>query len=176
MNGVDVANQLRASYNTHHRGCRNWLPLFYWLVDTLKVNSFILWRMHYPGALHKKFQLTLSQQLIAEGLEEHKRQLLKNKIVLATERGTSAPERSILSTLPPAHITCIGRDTYSVDNPIHILGYINRAKVSTRRCIVCKARTGFHCIQCQNALCLVKRSACIDRYPCSYTKIEQNAP
>ena len=40
MNGVDVADQLRATYNTHLKGVRNWLALFYWLVDTLKVNAF----------------------------------------------------------------------------------------------------------------------------------------
>ena len=71
MNGVDLADQLRASYNTHRQGYRTWLPLFYWLIDTLKVNAFLLWRMHYPKALHKTFQLTLHQQLVAEGLKEH---------------------------------------------------------------------------------------------------------
>ena len=29
MNGVDLADQLRASYNTHMHGVRTWLPLFY---------------------------------------------------------------------------------------------------------------------------------------------------
>ena len=76
MGGVDVADQLRSSYNTHLTGVRNWLPLFYWLVDTLKVNSYLLWRLHYPEAVHKYFQLDLSNQLIAEGLEEHQTQLI----------------------------------------------------------------------------------------------------
>ena len=72
MNGVDIADQLRSSYHTHRPGVRNWLPLFYWLIDTLKVNSYLLWRLHYPEASHKHFQLNLVQQLISEGLEEHR--------------------------------------------------------------------------------------------------------
>lgn len=55
MHGVDIADQLRASYHTHLTGVRNWLPVFYWLVDTLKVNSYLIWRLHDPQASHKTF-------------------------------------------------------------------------------------------------------------------------
>lgn len=141
MNGVDIADQLRSSYNTHLKGCRNCLPLFYWLVDTLKVNSYLLLRMHYPNSSHKKFQLKLSQQLIAEGLEEH--------ILL-----------SAINILPPA----INNDPF----PVHCLDYINRKKVLLQRCIVCKARTCFHCTSCQNAFCWGKSElTCTAKYPCS---------
>ena len=33
MNGVDIANQHRASYETHLVSHRNWLPILYWLLD-----------------------------------------------------------------------------------------------------------------------------------------------
>ena len=156
MNGVDVADQLRASYNTHFKGVRNWLPLFYWLVDTLKVNAFILRRMHYPKDSHVNFQLKLSEQLISQGLGEHRRQQLKRKVV-------SKPNDP-LPGLPPPQIDADG----SVNNVIHCLDYINRKKVQLRQCIVCKKRTCFCCVFCQNAFC--KRSACVSIYPCSYTK------
>jgi hypothetical protein len=32
--GVDIADQLRSSYRTHLKGKRNWLPLFYCLLDS----------------------------------------------------------------------------------------------------------------------------------------------
>ncbi|KAF9903016.1 hypothetical protein BX616_001743, partial [Lobosporangium transversale] len=41
MDGVDVANQLKSYYNTQQPSRCNWLPLFFWLLDTSIVNSYI---------------------------------------------------------------------------------------------------------------------------------------
>lgn len=111
MNGVDIADQLRASYHTHLSGVHNWLPLFYWLVDTLKVNSYLIWRMHYPRASYKLFQLTLPEQLIAEGLEQHQ-----------AEVRAPMPINSIPG-LPPSLIIA-GSATYKVNNILYCLTYI----------------------------------------------------
>jgi hypothetical protein len=40
--GVDIADQYRESYFTQQTARRNWLPLFYWLVDITSVNSFLV--------------------------------------------------------------------------------------------------------------------------------------
>ena len=160
MGGVDIADQLRSSYHTHLAGLRNWLPLFYWLLDTIKVNAFLLWRMHDPQATHKRFQLVLSRQLIKEGLEEHQRYMLRKRMV---QTRISYP----IPGLAPPQVTADAVEGGCwVDNPLHCLNYINRERALTRKCIVCKARTGFHCILCQLTLC--KGSACTNRYPCSY--------
>ncbi|PWW76561.1 hypothetical protein C7212DRAFT_58795, partial [Tuber magnatum] len=50
MNGVDRADQLHAFYPTQPKAQRNWLPLFYWLVDTSIVNSFVLFWLLYLQA------------------------------------------------------------------------------------------------------------------------------
>lgn len=42
MGGVDIAYQRRSYYYTQLRVCRNWLPLFFWLLDTAVINSFLL--------------------------------------------------------------------------------------------------------------------------------------
>ncbi|PWW72812.1 hypothetical protein C7212DRAFT_52859, partial [Tuber magnatum] len=42
VNGVDRADQVRASYPTQLKALRNWLPLFFWILDTSIVNSFLL--------------------------------------------------------------------------------------------------------------------------------------
>ena len=160
MGGVDTADQLRASYNTHLSGVRNWLPLFYWLVDTLKVNSYLLWRMQYPQAKHKDFQLDLSQQLIIEGIEEHKSQLILDRVV----PGPAIP----VPGLPPPQITPVGAESYRVQNMVHCLSYIHTKKAQVRKCIVCKKFSLFHCINCRNALCSGPGATCIDRYPCTY--------
>lgn len=50
MGGVDIADQRRSYYNTQLRVCRNWLPLFFWLLDTAIINSFLLAQtyLHHP--------------------------------------------------------------------------------------------------------------------------------
>ena len=52
MNGVDIADQLRAKFNTQQRTARTWMPLFYQLLDTTIVNAYILfeyWKKAKPG-------------------------------------------------------------------------------------------------------------------------------
>jgi hypothetical protein len=46
MGGVDIANQLRESFETHRSSQRNWWPLFYWLIDVVVINSYRLYRTH----------------------------------------------------------------------------------------------------------------------------------
>ena len=43
MGGVDIANQLRASYESHRKKLRIWFPLFYFFLDVSIVNAY---RMH----------------------------------------------------------------------------------------------------------------------------------
>jgi hypothetical protein len=46
MGGVDIANQLRESYETHKMTNRNWWPLFYWLIDATVINSYRLYQVY----------------------------------------------------------------------------------------------------------------------------------
>src|SRR5580700_1911509 len=48
MGGVDIANQLRESYETHRKTFRVWFPLLYWLIDAIIINAY---RLQY---LYKK--------------------------------------------------------------------------------------------------------------------------
>jgi hypothetical protein len=43
MGAVDIANQLRESYEVHRASVRNWWPLFYWLIDVTIINSYRLY-------------------------------------------------------------------------------------------------------------------------------------
>jgi hypothetical protein len=40
MGGVDIANQLRASYETHRPTFCTWWPLFLWIIDASIVNAY----------------------------------------------------------------------------------------------------------------------------------------
>jgi Transposase IS4 len=42
MNGVDIADQLRARFTTEQQTSRTWMPLFYYLLDTAICNAYIL--------------------------------------------------------------------------------------------------------------------------------------
>jgi len=46
MNGVDIANQLRAKFTTQIQSSRTWMPMFYYLLDTAICNAYILSK-HY---------------------------------------------------------------------------------------------------------------------------------
>ena len=85
MNGVDRADQLRASIECHRKGNRNWLPLLWWLLDSVKVNAYLLYKYQYkekegdfhpdlPKKMltHRQFQEELALRLILDGYEQMK--------------------------------------------------------------------------------------------------------
>lgn len=43
MGGVDIADRLRSYYSVQQKAPRNWLPYFYWLLDTTIINTY---KMH----------------------------------------------------------------------------------------------------------------------------------
>jgi hypothetical protein len=65
MGGVDIADQLRESFETHKATLRNWWPLFYWLIDVTVINSYRLYRVHMnqlgqkPTLSHLEFRTSL---------------------------------------------------------------------------------------------------------------------
>ena len=81
MGGLDIANQLRASFITlRAQNLRYWKPLFYWLLDIALTNSYLLSlatigpSKHHRD--HRKYLEALVEALItydnAPGLIEHK--------------------------------------------------------------------------------------------------------
>ena len=83
--GVDRADQLRASIECHRKGNRNWLPLLWWLLDSVKVNAYLLYKYQYkekegdfhpdlPKKMltHHQFQEELALRLILDGYEQMK--------------------------------------------------------------------------------------------------------
>jgi hypothetical protein len=78
MGGVDIANQLRASYTTlRNQNLRYWKPLFYWLLDIALTNSYLLYKAiiepsrHHRG--HQKYLEALAKDLMdySEPLEHN---------------------------------------------------------------------------------------------------------
>jgi len=84
MNSVDRSDHLRAGMTTHLPGLRVWLPLFFWLLDCAKVNSYVLYTLHYNEAVlagiqptpkrltHREFHHELAFSMILEGYRKMK--------------------------------------------------------------------------------------------------------
>lgn len=73
MGGVDIADQLRSYYHVQQIVRRNWLPYFFWLLDTTVVNAYQIYRYlhHKPYTKsHKWFRIQLAQSLISEGKKD----------------------------------------------------------------------------------------------------------
>ena len=56
MGGIDITDQLRSNYSVQQKSLRNWLPLFYRLLDTAIINSY---RLHQPTLLTKNIEKML---------------------------------------------------------------------------------------------------------------------
>lgn len=67
--GVDVADQYQSYYSTQLITHRNWYPMFFWILDTALINSFIIYRdlNQYQGLQHKDFRMHVAWDLILGG-------------------------------------------------------------------------------------------------------------
>lgn len=71
MNGVDLANQLRAWMTCQRPGVyKPWQPLWYWLLDICACNAYLIWKSshleldQWSTRLHRKFQEGLIDALL----------------------------------------------------------------------------------------------------------------
>ena len=66
MGGVDIADQLRSYYSTQLTVCRTWPPLFFWLLDTSIINSYLICKKLGITKDHKSFRMDLIRVLIKD--------------------------------------------------------------------------------------------------------------
>lgn len=77
MGGVDIADQLRSYYSVQQKARRNWLPYFYWLLDTTIINTYQMHRHLYTNHRvcktfnsHKKFRIQLAKRILSVGTQQ----------------------------------------------------------------------------------------------------------
>src|SRR5438477_55219 len=70
MGGVDIADQLRGYYGTQLTVRRTWMPLFFWLLDTAIINSYLILKKINTNISQKDFRLQIVWDLIEESLKE----------------------------------------------------------------------------------------------------------
>jgi hypothetical protein len=68
MNGVDIADQIRASYTSQRRHYQTWKPLWHFLIDTMACNCYKLSTYGEPGHIqrssHRRFLADLTDGLL----------------------------------------------------------------------------------------------------------------
>ena len=72
MGGMDIADQLHGYYATQLAVRRTWMSLFFWLLDTAIINSYLILKKSDVNISHKDFRIQLVWDLIKAGLEENK--------------------------------------------------------------------------------------------------------
>lgn len=73
MGGVDIADQLRSYYSTQQPCRRNWMPLFYWLLDTALINSYRIMVTSGSKLAHREFRHKLLWELVDMATEPQKK-------------------------------------------------------------------------------------------------------
>jgi len=100
-----LADQRRSYYCTQLRTCRNWFPLFFWLLDTAVINAFLLSQEYLSSlsntepherywAHHGMFRTRLAWNLVLEGFR------LLNSDYEFQIRTMINPNPSLSSSLP----------------------------------------------------------------------------
>jgi hypothetical protein len=80
MGGVDIADQYRSSYIIQFPVQRIWVPLFFWLLDTSIINSYLIYKIRYgKKANHKNFRLSIVLDLIKEAIKNQSAKETRSK-------------------------------------------------------------------------------------------------
>jgi len=72
MGGVDIADQYWSYYDTQLISLCTWFPIFFWLLDTALINSFIMYSNHGISLEHKEFRIQVAWSLILSFVEVEK--------------------------------------------------------------------------------------------------------
>lgn len=73
MGGVDIADQKRCYYSTQLQTVRNWMPIFYWQLDSTIINALTLSSEVFKGCgipileNHRRFRIRLAWNLVLKG-------------------------------------------------------------------------------------------------------------
>lgn len=66
MNGVDLASQHQCGFTCHHSNCRQWWkPLFFWLLDIVNDNAYLLWKQSQAFNRHVHHQVYIDRLIDA---------------------------------------------------------------------------------------------------------------
>jgi len=87
MGGSDSHAQQNNYYSTsRHWHCRNWLPLFFLLIDAAVTNSYILYKLAYIGEIQNRLSHAAFQEEIARHLLNNPGAVLRRRLPTQTNQ------------------------------------------------------------------------------------------
>ena len=175
MNGVDLADQMRVSYEFRRRCYRTWFPLWHFLRETAITNAMKIWRASHSDSteqsIHLEFRLALAHSLMqktslsGEAPRSRKRpiDLLEGNEVMPIAKRRCSGNLKVLIKRDQRCKSCQTNrrtingyirkplDEISVNNVVKYNGHKERRKRAPR--------TPFGCTECNTALC--RQTICI---------------
>ena len=112
MGGVDIANQLRSYYSTQQIVRRNWMPIFFWILDTTIINSYLIARKRRSLLTHREFRSSLVWGLIDSVHTASKKQRRR----LEKEDGVDRDDASLWKHPRVSKSFTISDDRFTDDN------------------------------------------------------------
>jgi hypothetical protein len=100
MGRVDIADQQRGYYNTQLSAHRTWMPLFFWLLDTAVVNSYLVCKAAGLKMSHSEFRLKLVWDLIGLAYEKEKEKESRRQTHKRTHQDDQLPSPPSSSKKP----------------------------------------------------------------------------
>ena len=170
MGGVDIADQRRGYYNTQIMTRQNWMPLFYWLLDTAIINSHLAYKAAGSKMEHSTFRLELAWSLIKLACERE-REIHQKKRKREEEQDQPPnllPKKPLITK---SHKPSPTRFTSDSHLPIYqekrkacawcrYEGRIGRIEISVKN----PPQSNFVCCSCDVALCINNRCNCFNNY------------
>ena len=175
MGGVDIADQLRGYYGTQLPVRRTWMPLFFWLLDTSIINSYLIFKKSGKNINHKDFRLQLVWDLIKSSIEEDE----------SSKPNTRGHIEKITQKFKFIQVDPTKKHQYITTNfelsPLRLTsdGHFPEWREERSSCVWCKylnkkaqqkalkdpLQLQLYCIKCNVALCCNKnRSSCFKDY------------
>ena len=98
MGGVNCANQLQASYETHQRCLRSWWPIFFWTLDIAIINAYYIAKIarrqqNIKEITHLEFWKALYRELFKQGSEKSVLKKRRHSSVQPLDEDNHQPER-----------------------------------------------------------------------------------
>jgi len=152
MGGVDIADQYRANYIIQFPVRRTWLPLFFWLLDTSIINSYLIYKIkHEKKVSHKEFRIKILCNLIKTAFEQPQ----------STRETCSSKEKQQKFSKKQNYIT------KNYDLPLGRLIEAKHLPIYNKRNLSCEYCKILNKIQSQPA----KRSPNQSHYSCSFCNV-----
>jgi len=153
-----LADQLRSYYECEFRCCRNWWPMFIYLMQTICCNAYILSRLSKSAQVtHANFLMALVRQLIARATDLAVPSRIVN-LTTPTDFNTRRLNRDHAAPLPAKR-----------NDPVpHVALRVLRTEVDQRRrCFLCSwerqgrdsPKTSAYCKHCKEFLFYLHFSA-----------------